>query len=118
MYELIYVKCNLEGVRNTLTGECIPIDNANPQWCAFLTWNDAQETPLALMSHRAAVTVPTWEEIRGRRNALIAASDWVVIRAAEKQEPIPAAWATYRQALRDIPQSCATPGDVVWPEKP
>ena len=27
-------------------------------------------------------------------------------------------WATYRQALRDIPSQAGFPLDVVWPEKP
>ncbi|WP_367118350.1 phage tail assembly chaperone [uncultured Brevundimonas sp.] len=28
------------------------------------------------------------------------------------------AWATYRQALRDITQTFATPDEVTWPQPP
>jgi len=28
------------------------------------------------------------------------------------------AWATYRQTLRDIPQTFASPADVIWPTAP
>lgn len=34
--------------------------------------------------------------------ALLAASDWIVYRSYERQEPVPPAWATYREALREI----------------
>ena len=57
----------------------------------------------------------TWEEIRSKRELLLKDSDWTQLADAQvdKQE-----WATYRQALRDIPQTYANPNDVVWPTKP
>ena len=27
-------------------------------------------------------------------------------------------WATYRQALRDVPSQSGFPHDITWPEKP
>jgi hypothetical protein len=57
-------------------------------------------------------------EVRDRRNALLAASDWIVTASYERGEPVPEAWATYRQALRDVTKQAGFPHDVVWPTKP
>ena len=53
--------------------------------------------------------------IRTQRNALLADSDWtqVVDSPVDKS-----AWATYRQALRDLPSSPDFPWDTVWPTQP
>ena len=57
----------------------------------------------------------TWDSIRAERDALLAASDWTQVADAPVDA---AAWATYRQQLRDIPQDFASPADVVWPAVP
>lgn len=59
-----------------------------------------------------------WATVRAIRDANLKATDWVVIQSQETGEPIPDAWKTYRQALRDIPQNQTDPDAVVWPEKP
>ena len=53
----------------------------------------------------------TWAEIRGERDALLQASDWMAMADRTMSD----AQATYRQALRDIPQAHADPASVVWP---
>lgn len=58
---------------------------------------------------------PTADEIRVQRNQLLAASDWTQVPDAPVDQ---AAWATYRQALRDIPQQAGFPTDIAWPTKP
>lgn len=62
---------------------------------------------------------PTDEQLasqaRDRRDALLAASDWTQVADAPVNH---AAWATYRQALRDIPNQAGFPQDVTWPDKP
>ena len=57
----------------------------------------------------------TWDDIRRKRDRLLAASDWTQVVDAPVDA---AAWATYRQQLRDIPQDFASPADVVWPAVP
>ena len=62
-----------------------------------------------------------WKRIRERRNRLLAETDWVVIKARENGGQVPAAWKTYRVALRDIPaeQSDKTKySEITWPTKP
>jgi hypothetical protein len=68
----------------------------------------------------AAYTPPaiTWADIRSKRDGLLAETDWVVVKAQETGEAVPAAWATYRQALRDLPANTADPANPVWPTKP
>ena len=61
---------------------------------------------------------PSAEQVRGERNELLSASDWVIGFAYEKSEPVPEAWATYRQALRDVPEQEGFPENVIWPTPP
>jgi hypothetical protein len=55
---------------------------------------------------------------RTRRAALLAACDWIVARSAEWGEPVPDAWANYRQALRNVPDQPGFPADINWPQEP
>ena len=56
--------------------------------------------------------------VREVRNAKLAETDWVVTMHKELGTNIPAAWKTYRQALRDITDDATSLDDVTWPEKP
>lgn len=58
------------------------------------------------------------EELRIVRNQKLAETDWVITMHKEKGTNIPAAWKTYRQALRDITDDATSLDDVTWPEKP
>lgn len=53
--------------------------------------------------------------IRSERNALLSASDWTQVADAPVDK---AAWATYRQALRDVTAQAGFPHNVIWPVKP
>lgn len=53
--------------------------------------------------------------VRQRRTALLLESDWTQMVDAPVDQ---AAWATYRQALRDLPQQNGFPYSVEWPTKP
>ena len=57
----------------------------------------------------------SWDDIRAERDGLLAASDWTQVADAPVDA---AAWAVYRQALRDVPQDYDSPDDIVWPEAP
>lgn len=58
-----------------------------------------------------------WPLVRAKRDKLISDSDWVVTKATETGQPVPAAWSAYRQALRDITLQ-ADPLNLVWPVAP
>jgi hypothetical protein len=54
-------------------------------------------------------------KMRAERDSKLVETDWTqVLDAAVDQ----AAWANYRQALRDVPQQDDFPNTVVWPEQP
>ena len=53
--------------------------------------------------------------VRQERNALLAASDWTQVADAPVDQ---AAWATYRQELRDITSQDTFPSEVTWPVAP
>ncbi len=59
-----------------------------------------------------------WRKIRKERNQLLKDSDYIMFPditiTAEKKEE----WTTYRQSLRDIPQTFSNPDDVTYPDKP
>lgn len=54
-------------------------------------------------------------EARAQRNTLLAASDWTQVADAPVNQ---AAWATYRQELRDITDQAGFPEDINWPAEP
>lgn len=91
----------------------IPKDPANKDYTQFLKEQEEGEAELVPF----VPPVPTWEEIRAQRNALLQETDWVglsdVGEITNKRD-----WLEYRTALRNIPQSFSTPESVVWPQKP
>lgn len=56
-----------------------------------------------------------WEQIRLWRNAELARTDWTQIADSTADK---AAWATYRQALRDLPEKDPSANKIVFPELP
>lgn len=58
------------------------------------------------------------EQIKFKRNGLLAESDWTQIPNNPLTETKQQAWAVYRQQLRDIPQQLGYPSNVVWPQQP
>lgn len=67
---------------------------------------------IVLIDRPAAIT---WKTIRLMRQGKLRKSDYTQMPdyPGDKQ-----AWAEYRQALRDLPQTYATPADVIWPTPP
>jgi hypothetical protein len=56
-----------------------------------------------------------WEQIKLWRNAKLVASDWTQVADAPVDK---SAWATYRQALRDLPAQGGLADDAVIPNEP
>jgi hypothetical protein len=55
------------------------------------------------------------QTIRSTRNQMLKNSDWSQLADA----PVDTAeWASYRQALRDVPNQVGFPWEVVWPTQP
>lgn len=62
--------------------------------------------------------VPTWDDIRAERDRRMLVCDWTQLPDAVLTFTEKGAWADYRQALRDVPQTYPTPDAVIWPEVP
>lgn len=56
--------------------------------------------------------------IRNIRSGLLVQSDWTQLPDAPITEEQKTAWATYRQALRDVTTQEGFPNSVTWPETP
>ncbi len=56
-----------------------------------------------------------WERLRNRRNQLLAACDYRMVTDAPWDT---GPWETYRQALRDLPDTTSDPRRAVWPTSP
>lgn len=56
-----------------------------------------------------------WDQIRLWRNAELAASDWTQLADSSVDK---VAWATYRQALRDLPAQGGKAEEASFPVKP
>lgn len=56
-----------------------------------------------------------WAALRAERNRRLTDCDWTQLSDAPVDQ---VAWATYRQQLRDLPDTVADPFDFPWPVKP
>ena len=87
-----------------------------------LKWDSSKKEVVADDTAKATYDLAEeWKRIRAERTRLLAETDWVVIKARENGGQVPAAWKTYRVALRDIPseQSDKTKySEITWPTRP
>ena len=55
------------------------------------------------------------KSVRDSRNTKLTDCDWTQIADSTADKT---AWATYRQALRDVPSQAGFPWTVTWPTQP
>lgn len=91
-----------------LEGPCV-YNSANNQWeTSYIVRNKTQqeiETDNNIQS----------QQVRLQRNEKLNECDWTQLADAPVDKT---AWATYRQALRDVPKQAGFPWDVQWPTQP
>ena len=75
--------------------------------------NEAELERMRSGAEEAQAKLP--DVIRQQRNQLLKASDWTQVADAPVDKQ---AWATYRQALRDITEQAGFPNNVVFPTPP
>ena len=68
--------------------------------------------------YKAAKDTEQAKSVRSTRDTKLAECDWRVIKAAETATTLDAAWATYRQALRDVTGQSGFPWTITWPDAP
>ena len=81
----------------------------NGQW--FTNWVAVDLDAAGIEAADAAQAA----SVRADRNTRLTASDWTQVADAPVDK---AAWATYRQALRDLTTQSGFPWDVTWPSQP
>ena len=86
----------------------VPVCEDNTDYQAYLLW---------VSEGNSVSTTLTWDDIRSKRNDILASTDWTMTTGATVDQ---SQWAAYRQVIRDIPQTYKdkTPNDVVWPTQP
>lgn len=104
----ILVACEVmvNPVKHYWDGEAIIEKPECPGVCYF--WDDTTKT-------YEYDTATGFSYLRLERDQKLSASDWTQAPDAPVDQQ---AWATYRQALRDLPANTADPREVVWPTKP
>lgn len=79
------------------------------------TWTRAWEVTPAEPAVIAERVAQKEQEIRSRRNSLLANTDWTQLADC----PVDSSeWAAYRQELRDLPSQEGFPWQVEWPQPP
>jgi len=86
-----------------------PAIEENGQWYTSFVVTDMDADA------KAATDAAQAASVRQQRNAKLTACDWTQVADAPVDK---AAWATYRQALRDLPKEAGFPWEITWPTAP
>lgn len=92
-------------------GETVP-KKVNGVWTQVWNVSDADADEIAQRIQDKA------NEVRSERSAKLSASDWTQLDDSPVTNAKKLEWASYRHALRDIPQQAGFPWTVQWPVKP
>lgn len=85
------------------------VEEINGKWFTKFILVDMDAEAIAAVDAQASASV------RSTRDEKLKATDWTQVDDAPVDK---AAWATYRQALRDIPAQVGFPWDITWPVEP
>jgi len=85
------------------------VEQIDGQW--FTKWKivDFDDAVKAVVDEQQA------KSVRTTRDEKLKDSDWTQVADAPVDKTV---WATYRQALRDVPTQSGFPWDITWPTQP
>lgn len=82
-----------------------------------VTWEGATRCTWDQLDTDAAIRSVALAGLRGQRDKRLAETDWTQM-PDRPDDDAKTAWATYRQALRNLPATTADPTDPSWPTPP
>lgn len=107
VYPLVQVdRPQVDHTKNVLESTPVQIDDA---------WNQAWDITDATPEQVAERTNERARSVRQERNQFLSNCDWTQLPDAPVNS---AAWATYRQSLRDISSQPGFPWEITWPVEP
>ena len=94
------------------------VEQVNSKWYTKYVLGPVFSGPTAAedeAAYQARKDAEQADQMRADRNKRLTETDWTQLAdsTADKE-----AWATYRQALRDVPTQAGFPWEVTWPTKP
>jgi len=101
----------------------VRIERSDDRATWVIHFNDATpaqelEAAAIIENFDAEVALWAWQEVRSDRDTRLYACDWTQLPDSPLSDADKAAWATYRQSLRDIPANQDDPQAIVWPSNP
>lgn len=78
----------------------------------------AERDALTLIAAKQSKLEASPEVVLAKRSALLSASDWTQMPDSPLTAAKKTAWATYRQALRDLTSQPGYPTTITWPVQP
>lgn len=88
---------------------------AEQSGCVFNREKLRWETAFTIRPLTEAEIEAKADEVRSQRNNKLTRCDWTQVLDAQVDR---AAWANYRQQLRDIPDQSGFPFNINWPQEP
>lgn len=73
---------------------------------------------ICIAETQADIDYELFVALRKSRNEILASCDWTQANDSPLSASKRTEWATYRQALRDLPSNTIDPSQPVWPVKP
>ena len=95
-------------------GETLYNVPAEPEILMTMGFNAQQASEMC----HAAKQEAQWARIRAERDSTLSQTDFTQVGDAPMTEDKQREFATYRQALRDLPQQFSNPNEVIWPPRP
>lgn len=106
------------GIPNDVNDHCIriPVPEGVDYTAALAVKGD--DGTISIVPNQEVITVRQWAALREQRNQMLAKCDWTQLADSHLSVEKKAAWADYRQALRDLPDEVTDPTQVEWPLDP
>jgi hypothetical protein len=94
------------------------VEQIEDKWYTKYVLGPIFEDPEEEAAYKARLDEEQAGRVRADRNARLAACDWTQVDDAPFDNVTKAAWAAYRQTLRDISSQAGFPWTVEWPAEP